>query len=231
MKNTIIGARIRRWRPAWLIPAFLATVFCAHRSARPVLGPDEDSAGAHALTGIASWYGEDFNGKPTSSRESYDTEALTAAHRTLPFQTRVRVVNLDNRKSVVVRINDRGPFINGRIIDLSLAAARAVDMVGPGTAPVRLEILSGPPPPAGPQFSVQIGSFLRKEGAQELEARLKDDFGPATIETVSLEGRRYYRVRLRAADRKASEALSRRLAEAGFSGLIFEEADRARKRP
>jgi rare lipoprotein A len=230
--NTIItGVRLRRWRPGWLFPALLATAFCVRRSAPLALGPDDDPAGGHALSGIASWYGDDFNGKPTSSREIYDMEALTAAHKTLPFQTRVRVVNLDNRKSVVVRINDRGPFIDGRIIDLSLAAARAVDMVGPGTAPVRLEILSGPPPPVDPQFSVQVGSFLRKESARELEARLKDEFGPAVIETIALEGRSYYRVRLRAADRKASEALSRRLAEAGFSALVFEEANGGRKRP
>jgi cell division protein FtsN len=83
----------------------------------------------------------------------------------------------------------------------------------------------------GPQFSVQVGSFLRKESARELEARLKDEFGPAVIETIALEGRSYYRVRLRAASRKASEALSRRLAEAGFSALVFEEANGGRKRP
>ena len=148
--------------------------------------------------------------------------ALTAAHKTLPFETLVRVFNLNNGKSTVVRINDRGPFAEGRIIDLSMAAARAIDLIGPGTAPVRLEILSGPPAAAGPAYAVQVGSFLCKESARELETRLKDEFGPASIEICSLEGRTFFRVRLRAADRNASALLARRLAEAGFSALVVE---------
>ncbi len=92
--------------------------------------------------GIASWYGKDFHGKRTADGEIYNMYAYTAAHKTLPFNTYVRVENLKNGKETVVRINDRGPFVNGRIIDLTYSAARDLDMIGSGTAPVRITVLS-----------------------------------------------------------------------------------------
>src|SRR6476660_9136845 len=100
-------------------------------------------------TGIASWYGHPYHGRSSASGEIYDMEQFTAAHRTLPFGTLVRVVNLDNEKSVEVRINDRGPFVDDRVIDLSHAAAQAIGMIGPGTARVRVEVIQAPaaPPP------------------------------------------------------------------------------------
>lgn len=97
-----------------------------------------------AVTGIASWYGQDFHGNRTANGEVYDMNGLTAAHRVLPMGTRVKVTNLLNNKSVLVRINDRGPAIRGRLIDVSKAAARSIGMVGLGLAPVRLEIVSQP---------------------------------------------------------------------------------------
>jgi len=104
--------------------------------------------------GIASWYGPDFHGRTTASGERYDMYAMTAAHRTLPFGTVLEVRNLDNGKSCRVRVNDRGPFVRGRVVDLSLAAARAIDMVGPGTARVELAVVSAalpvPLPPLEP---------------------------------------------------------------------------------
>ena len=93
------------------------------------------------LEGVASYYAEDFNGKLTSNGETYDMNGLTAAHRTFPFGTKVRVTNLENGKSVIVRINDRGPFKEGRIIDLSRGAAERVDLIPTGTARVKLEVL------------------------------------------------------------------------------------------
>ena len=93
------------------------------------------------MEGIASWYGKDFHGKRTASGETYNMYDLTAAHRTLALGSRVRVINLDNRKEVVVRINDRGPFIKGRIIDLSFEAARRLNMISEGTARVKLTLL------------------------------------------------------------------------------------------
>jgi rare lipoprotein A len=93
------------------------------------------------LTGVASYYAEDFNGKKTSNGEVYDMNSHTAAHRTFPFGTKVRVVNLDNNKSVIVRINDRGPFHEGRILDLSYGAAKEIDLIRLGTAHIRLEVI------------------------------------------------------------------------------------------
>ncbi len=100
-----------------------------------------NTAEARSYSGKASWYGERFHGRQTASGERYNMNAMTAAHRTLPFGTRVRVTNKSNGRSVVVRINDRGPFVGGRVIDLSYAAARRVGMVNSGTAPVRVDVL------------------------------------------------------------------------------------------
>jgi rare lipoprotein A len=99
-------------------------------------------------TGIASWYGVPYHGRPTASGEIFDMEKLTAAHRALPFQTWVEITNLSNGKRVDVRITDRGPFVRGRVIDLSMAAARQIDMVRAGTARVRLKIIQAPVTPA-----------------------------------------------------------------------------------
>jgi rare lipoprotein A (peptidoglycan hydrolase) len=99
------------------------------------------------LAGVASYYAEEFHGRKTANGEVYDMHAFTAAHRTLPFNTRVKVTNRDNGKSVIVRINDRGPFKDNRVIDLSLSAAKAIGMIGAGTAPVLLEVIQAPPEP------------------------------------------------------------------------------------
>jgi rare lipoprotein A len=96
---------------------------------------------AQAVTGEASWYGPGFHGQTTANGETFNQEELTAAHRSLPFGTKVKVTNINNGRSVVVRINDRGPFAAGRVIDLSAAAARIIGMLGSGIAPVQLEIL------------------------------------------------------------------------------------------
>ena len=105
--------------------------------------PPRNPSGKVLLTleGIASYYADDYHGKQTSNGEIFDMNALTAAHRTLPFGTTVRVTNVENKKNVVVRINDRGPFKEGRIIDLSLAAAKELDLIRMGTARVKLEVL------------------------------------------------------------------------------------------
>jgi rare lipoprotein A len=96
---------------------------------------------------MASYYAHEFNGRTTASGETFNMNELTAAHKTLPFNTRVRVTNLDNGRDVIVRVNDRGPFVDDRIIDLSLEAAKRIGMIGAGTAKVTLEILeSGPTP-------------------------------------------------------------------------------------
>jgi rare lipoprotein A len=137
-----------------LLLAALALASCggAHHTAKiPVPAPSSPPPAVHAgdtETGIASWYGAPYHGQRAASGEIYDMEQLTAAHRTLPFQTVVEVTNLDNGKRVTVRINDRGPFVKGRILDLSHAAAKHIDMIGPGTARVRLKVVQ-PPRPSG----------------------------------------------------------------------------------
>ena len=100
-----------------------------------------DSKSLKTMEGIASYYADDFNGKKTANGETYDMYKMTAAHRTLPFNTKVRVTNLDNKRSIIVRINDRGPFKLERIIDLSLSAATQLGMKGTGTANVKLEVI------------------------------------------------------------------------------------------
>ena len=116
---------------------------------------------------MASWYGYPFQGRRASDGEIYDMNRPVAAHRTLPFGSIVRVTNLNNGKHTDVRIIDRGPFVGGRIIDLSFAAARLIDMVGTGVAPVRLELISSPAPLAG-EFTVQIGAFRQRENAERV---------------------------------------------------------------
>lgn len=120
--------------------------------------------------GIASWYGPKFHGRLTANGETYDMHGLTAAHKTLPFNTKLRVTNLNNGKSVILRINDRGPFLHNRIIDLSKGAAIAVDMIETGTAPVLLEILEMPN--TRNLYMLQIASFADPVNAQNLLDRL-----------------------------------------------------------
>ena len=131
--------------------------------------------------GMASWYGHPYHGRASASGEIYDMEQMTAAHRTLPFGTMVRVHDLDNGKTVDVRINDRGPFVDGRIIDISHAAARAMEMIGPGTARVQLEILSAPPPVEPPSFGVQVGAFRNRDNAENLRRAMEAKYGRARL--------------------------------------------------
>ncbi len=124
-------------------------------------------------TGIASWYGRPYHGRRAASGEIYDMEQLTAAHRTLPFGTQVLVRNLDNDRTVTVRINDRGPFVKGRILDLSRAAARELAMIGPGTARVRLVVLASAAPVASGWFAVQLGAFRELANAERMRDRAR----------------------------------------------------------
>jgi rare lipoprotein A len=132
--------------------------------------------------GIASWYGHPYHGRRAANGEIYDMEKLTAAHRTLPFDTWVRVRNMKNQRTVDVRIQDRGPFIDGRIIDLSRAAARQIDMIGPGLAQVRLTIIAPPRhPEVQPElFAVQTGAFRDKARADAMRQAM-ERFGPVRL--------------------------------------------------
>lgn len=125
------------------LPAAFALVGCGTGSPS-FTSADTSTLPGQSLQGIASYYAEEFDGRTTANGEKYDMHALTAAHRSLPFHARVKVTNLDNGKSVIVRINDRGPFKGGRIIDVSYAAAVQLGMISNGTAKVKLSVLSTP---------------------------------------------------------------------------------------
>jgi rare lipoprotein A len=127
--------------------------------------------------GLASWYGYPFHGRTAADGSIYDMEKTTAAHRSLPLGTWVRVTNLANSRSIDVRITDRGPFLDGRIIDLSHAAARAIHIVEAGLAPVRVDLLEAPaalPPAEGGGFAVQIGAFQDRGRAEKLAAAMNE---------------------------------------------------------
>lgn len=129
--------------------------------------------------GIASWYGKDFHGKKTANGETYDMYSMTAAHKLLPFGTKVKVTNRENGKSIVVRINDRGPFVANRVIDLTRTGAERIGMIAKGTAPVLLETMGSVPglkdgDLAG-RFYVQVGAFANKSNADGLVARLRSE--------------------------------------------------------
>jgi rare lipoprotein A len=154
------------------------------------------------LSGRASWYGNEFHGKSTCSGEGYDMYAMTAAHKTLPMNTVVRVTNLENNQQTVVRINDRGPFVESRIIDLSYAAAKEINIIGNGSASVKLEVLgfepavartidytamsSGPKQEVITSFAVQIGAFANINGAMETQKKYANFHGYSAIIKDSL---------------------------------------------
>jgi len=164
------------------LPAALSLSSCAKKHAPVAAAPAVPAQIRSSETGLASWYGHPYHGRAAASGEIYDMEKLTAAHRTLPFGAWVRVTNLGNGRIVDVRITDRGPFVDGRIIDLSHAAAEAIGSVGPGVAEVRLDILSTPSTPlAGNWFAVQAGAFLDKDRAERLRASLEKEYGVASL--------------------------------------------------
>jgi len=175
-------------------------------------------------TGLASWYGSDFHGKPTSNKEIYDMNDMTAAHKTLPFGTHVIVTNLNNNKSVTVRINDRGPFIEGRDIDLSYAAAKVLGMIGPGVVPVTIKVLKNlSPRPSALKYSIQISSFSKKINAVNLKRELGTKFGSVYITEFKTGHQTYFRVRIKAKTRDDAEKIALRLQKNGYTVIILEE--------
>ncbi len=149
--------------------------------------------------GIASWYGHPFHGCPTASGEIYDMHALTAAHKELPLGSKVLVTNLENQRQIEVVINDRGPFIKGRIIDLSLAGARRLAMENNGTAMVRLDITELPESISDSlknPFAIQFGAFKNRTQAVSVQKKVAQTNSKVFIEKVYSDGEPLYRVRL-----------------------------------
>jgi rare lipoprotein A len=166
-------------------PILLAVIASTALAAGALAQPESEQ-------GLASWYGEPFHGQRAASGEIYDMEQLTAAHRTLPFGTSVRVRRLDSGASVVVRINDRGPDVESRIIDLSLAAARKLGLVEPGIAPVTVQVVEGVETPVVSEkaaiigaksaaFAVQVGTFRNFDNALRTRAAMEQRYGSARI--------------------------------------------------
>jgi rare lipoprotein A len=159
----------------------LALADCAKKRPRVAAPPPAPPPVGSSVRGIASWYGKPYDGRQAADGEIYDMEQMVAAHRTLPFQTMVRVRNLANGKTVDVRIVDRGPFVNNRIIDLSHAAARSLEMIGSGLAQVELTILSSPANAAQARFAVQVGAFRDRANADRMQHRMTTSYGSAKI--------------------------------------------------
>jgi rare lipoprotein A len=169
--------------------------------------------------GIASWYGAPFNGRAASSGEIYDMNQPVAAHRTLPFGSIVRVTNMKNGQHTDVRIIDRGPFVSGRVIDLSLAAARELDMVTAGTARVRIELISSPVPLAG-NFTVQVGAFEQRQNAERLRAQLQTKY-VVFIQEFDGPAGHFFRVRVgREPTLQAAQRLAAQLAQGSFHPFV-----------
>ena len=218
---------IRRARFFLVAAGLAAVVACAKR--KPATAPEAQPApvaSAGPERGMASWYGgnDGFVGKPTSSGEIFDDRKLTAAHRTLPLGTWVDVRNESNGKSVRVRVNDRGPFVAGRILDLSREAARQLDAIGPGVIPVSITVVA--PGPAvlavssTGRWSVQIGSFASAFGAETLAAKVRAT--GRRVSTQPYDGLTRVKVGPYASRAEASQELARLEAER-FEGIVVPE--------
>lgn len=190
--------------------------------------------------GVASWYGHPYHGRTTSNGETYDMEKMTAAHKRLPFDTWVNVKNLTNGQSTEVRINDRGPFVGKRIIDLSRAAAREIDMLGSGTARVRLTVIRPPgrqrrassrpertprparkaPQPQGGRFDIQAGVFSQRANADTLAQKVRRLGHQASVQAYSSGGTQRYRVLVTGGTRAQANSKLAALQGAGIEGFV-----------
>lgn len=179
-----------------------------------------------SVTGVASWYGPGFHGHRTSSGAVYDQEDLTAASTLFPLGTHLLVTNLANGRAVEVTVNDHGPYVKDRQIDLSHKAARVLGMIGPGTAHVRMDVLATPAggPAIGERFFVQVGSFADAGNARRVQQRLATAYPDVHIETAEAGTNRYYRVRMGAfMNRQQAENRAVRVAGYGYSAVIITE--------
>ena len=216
------------WSPGKLaILLLLLVTGCASSKGAPYRAYEAGREIRYRETGLASWYGEDYHGRKTANGETYDMYAMTAAHRTLPFHTRVRVTNLENGKKAELRINDRGPFIPGRIIDLSKSGAKEIGILDLGTARVIIESTGWPAerlPPGEGVYAVQVGSFLEKENAHRFREDLSWKHAHVHVVLWESNTKRYYRVRLGSfrteyEARRYSEGLKRE----GLAGFVVRE--------
>ena len=202
------------WKPSWrisrldLVPVLL---FILLASGCASLQPGRS---IYQEVGIASWYGKDFHGRPTASGEIYNMYGYSAAHKTIPLGSTVRVTHLGNGRSIVVPINDRGPFVGDRIIDLSYGAARHLGMVKEGIAKVRVEVLQVSRTSTA-RYTLQFGAFTERQNAVTVAQKIQSLGYTPSIEEAIAQGRRFYRVRHGAFDsldqaRKLADSLNGR---------------------
>jgi len=173
----------------------------------PIVSPEKP---LYTELGIASWYGPPYHNRRAANGERYDMNQMTAAHRTLPFNSAVRVTNIKTGNSAIVRITDRGPFVGERMLDLSLAAAKAIDVWGPGTAWVKMEVLQTPVPiDSGGKWAVQIGAFESVEAATQLKESISKRYSVADVLEFAGPTGEWVRVRVPNDDRASAEQISR----------------------
>lgn len=236
--------RHRRPGALFLLALVLFALACgSHRKPehpRPVspVPPSEIPKKDRVTEGVSSWYGKDFDGKYTASGEIFDMNGMTAAHRTLPLGTMIRVTNLDNLKQAVLKVNDRGPFVSGSDLDCSYGAAKALGFAGQGLARVRIEVVAEAPVrpkrepspgevlvagPGKPQaildasFTVQVGAFLSETNAVRFRDKMQEQFGDAYV----IKFNEFYRVRVgHLPTQEAAEALQRQIQGTGVVGFV-----------
>lgn len=211
-----------------LILLMNSLIGCASRRPVPVerrIPPSEQKIAKKEVPvgvqyGIASWYGKDFHGKPTSSGEIYDMYQLTCAHNTFPLGTMVVVTHMENGKSVELKVNDRGPFVKDRIIDLSYAAAQIIGMYEKGTAYVKVEPI-GPVVEQVQRFTLQVGSFADETNAQRLAEQLRKNFENVQVTTMETPTQKYHRVRVGQFEtREEALGTAEKLSQMGFKVLV-----------
>lgn len=184
--------------------------------ASPTPVPDQ----LYRETGLSSWYGKEFHGRKTASGETFDMNGLSAAHRTLPLGTTVRVTNLDNYKSINVRVNDRGPFIRNRILEVSYGAARELRFVEQGATRVKIETLEVIRDSA--RYTVQVAVFSEEENARMLKERLSKKFGDIAIIPYESNLSRLYRVRVGSyASEERAEQVAVKLTLEGLEPVVL----------
>jgi rare lipoprotein A len=219
---------MRRWIGLATVVC-VVTAGCASRQPPPSAAPATGISGSAAIrsvVGKASWYGPGFNGRPTATGEIYDQDQMTAASSIFPLGSSVIVTDLGSGRAVEVRINDRGPFRKGRKIDLSYGAARALGMIGPGTALVRMDLIATPAfDPAGePQYFVQAGSYADQGNAENIRGRLAVYYPDVKLSELDTGGRHYYRVRMGGfATREQAQARAVQTARFGLPVIIISE--------
>ena len=232
--SSLIGVRLIG---IGLVPAFALIFACAGKEmplaspstttpapvaapdAVPVSVPAPKSKEIYRETGMAAWYGKELHGKKTASGEVFDMYGLSAAHRTLPLGTVVDVTNLDNFKSIKVRINDRGPFLKSRFLDLSYGAANALGFVAEGVARVRIETLDAVRDPV--RYMVQAAVFIEEENARMLKERLDTKFEVVSIVLFETNIAMFYRVRVGAyASEERAEQVAGKLMLEGLEPIV-----------